>query len=109
MDDVPVDVDTRPSSHRRRRDTRQLTDLDGPRIVLFCGPDRPRNYADFDERRPGRVQMLPEDGDVPDPSPKRPKRSNGCGTKVHVSAAPKPSLWLGAQCDGTAAVVSLEQ
>jgi hypothetical protein len=50
--------------------------------------------------------MLPEDVDVPEPSP---KRSNGCGAKVHTSAKPKPNLWLGAQSNGTAAVVSLEQ
>jgi hypothetical protein len=85
MNDVPVEVDAQPSNRRRRRVTRQLTHLDGPRVVFFCGADQPRNYADFDTRP---VQMLPEDVDVPKP----PKRSNGCGTKVHASATPKPSL-----------------
>ncbi|KAJ7917343.1 hypothetical protein B0H13DRAFT_2269527 [Mycena leptocephala] len=106
MDDVPVEVDGQPSSRRRRRVTRQLTHQDASRVVLFCGADQPRNYADFDARRPWRVQMLPEDVDVPEPSP---QRSNGCGAKVHASAMPKPTLWLGAQSSGTAAVVSLEQ
>ncbi|KAJ7893199.1 hypothetical protein B0H13DRAFT_2339789 [Mycena leptocephala] len=106
MDNVPIDVDAQSSNRRCRRVTQQRTHLDALRVVLFCGADQP---ADFDARRPRRVQMLPEEVGVPEPSPKQPKRSNGCGTKVHGSATPKPGLWLGAQSDGIAAVVSLEQ
>ncbi|KAJ7814365.1 hypothetical protein B0H13DRAFT_1924894 [Mycena leptocephala] len=94
------------SNRRRRRVSQQLTHLDALRVVLFCSAGQP---ADFDARRPRRVQMLPEEVGVPEPSPKHPKRSNGCGRKVHASATPKPGLWLGAQSDGIAAVVSLEQ
>jgi hypothetical protein len=92
---MDVDVDAHPSSRWRRLITRQLTHIDAPRFVHFCGSEQPRYYADFDARRPGRVQMLPEDVDAPEPSPKRPRRCNGCGTKVHASATLKPSLWLG--------------
>ncbi|KAJ7118938.1 hypothetical protein C8R44DRAFT_982655 [Mycena epipterygia] len=61
-----------------------------PAVVLFCGADQ--DIEDWDEHRPGFVQMLPDM--APPPARKRQKKSNGCGARIHARAVPE-RRWRG--------------
>ncbi|KAF8191535.1 hypothetical protein K438DRAFT_1762716 [Mycena galopus ATCC 62051] len=70
---------------RLRRYRPERTDpLASPAVVLFCGSADQETEADWDEHRPGIVEMLPEI--TPLPARKRQKRSNGCGARIHGRA-----------------------
>ncbi|KAJ7063574.1 hypothetical protein C8F01DRAFT_1251101 [Mycena amicta] len=58
-------------------------------VALFCGAD---NGIEWDERRPCRIQVVPDE--ETSPPRKRQRRSNGCGTRVHGEAYPD-KRWTG--------------
>ncbi|KAJ7063669.1 hypothetical protein C8F01DRAFT_86833 [Mycena amicta] len=59
-------------------------------VALFCGAD---NGIEWDERRPCRIQIVPDE-DTLSPPRKRQRRSNGCGTRIHGEAYPN-KRWIG--------------
>lgn len=74
-----------------------------PAVVLFCGADQ--EIEDWDEHRPGFVQMLPDT--APPPARKRQKKSNGCGARIHARAVPE-RRWRGLLDGVSADVVPLQ-
>ncbi|KAJ6492052.1 hypothetical protein C8R45DRAFT_191259 [Mycena sanguinolenta] len=68
-----------------------------PGIILSCGAEDPLGEILQDEK-PIQPQILPIPLDPPALAPKKRKRSNGCGTRVHFVAVVSPkNMWRAAE------------
>ncbi|KAJ7098464.1 hypothetical protein C8R43DRAFT_1048743 [Mycena crocata] len=91
------------SSRSRRRPAVALRSQTNESFTISCGvPDSSGGIfeCDYDEYRPGELQMLPED--VYPPSPRirsLASRSNGCGARVHsgVAMVRRSQSWIGSK------------
>ncbi|KAJ7616229.1 hypothetical protein DFH06DRAFT_111648 [Mycena polygramma] len=107
------------ASRLRRRPAVVLrAPTNGP-MAIFCGASEPITSLniseyEYDEHRPGIVQMLPEE--YPPPLPRKRSysgttRTNGCGAQVHsaVMMMRRNPCWYGSQQGLADTVVPLER
>ncbi|KAJ7089112.1 hypothetical protein C8R44DRAFT_861492 [Mycena epipterygia] len=104
------------SSRLRRRPAVVLRSPTIEPVAIYCGAEDPITAGDifeydYDEHRPGTVQMLPGEQILPPPREKsRMSRSNGCGTQVHdaVCIMRRNQCWYGWEEGLALTVVPLE-
>ncbi|KAJ7613453.1 hypothetical protein FB45DRAFT_1065045 [Roridomyces roridus] len=97
----------RPAVAVRSQDTADTTDPRSTPTPLFCGTEIEATDAWWDAHSPASVPFLPIPlSGTPARPRKRPRRSNGCGARVHADVRPVRTggRWLGGR-DGVVGTV----